>query len=68
MVDPEPLSRTLEYRGRWLRVSRTDKQWPVEIVATPSDSDSPVLRGWDEEEVLRRAKLRVDDMHERRHP
>jgi hypothetical protein len=68
MVNPEPLSRTLEYRGRSLRVSRTDKQWLVEIVATSADPDSQVLRGWDEEEVLRRAKLRVDDMHERRHP
>ena len=68
MVDPEPLSRTLEYRGRWLRVSRLAKQWQIEIAPTSDTSDSQILKGWDEEEVLKRAKIRIDDMLEHRHP
>jgi len=68
MVDPEPLSKTLEYRGRWLRVSRRAKQWLIEITPTGDAIDAEILKGWDEEELLKRAKIRIDDMLERRHP
>jgi hypothetical protein len=67
MADPENLARNIGYRGHWLRVSRLAKQWQIEIAPTPSNPNAQILKGWDEDEILRRAKIRVDDMLEGGH-
>jgi hypothetical protein len=43
------------------------KQWQIEISPTINSIESPILKGWDEDEVLKRAKLRIDDLLEHRH-
>jgi hypothetical protein len=68
MTNSEPLVRKIEYRGRWLSVSRLAKQWQIEIAPTFDSPDPQVLKGWNEEEVFKRAKTRIDDMLVRRHP
>jgi hypothetical protein len=66
--DPEPLSRTVEYRGQLLVIRRLTKQWEIEITTTPTCPDPQILKGWNEDEVLKRAKMRVDGILERRNP
>jgi hypothetical protein len=68
MAGPEPHIRNIGYRGHWLRVSRLARQWQIEIAPTLNAPDPQILKGWNEDEVLKRAKIRVDDMLERRHP
>ena len=68
MTDAEPFVRRIDYRGHWLRVSRLAKQWQIEIAPTPKAPDPQILKGWNEEEVLKRAKVRVDDMLEQQRP
>ncbi len=41
-------------------------QWLIEIKELLPHEGVQILKGWDEDEVLRRAKLRVDDILEMR--
>jgi hypothetical protein len=67
MTRPLEFSRTVEYRGCSLEISKPGKQWHVLIIpthsVTPQDS-RVLLKGWEEDEVLRRARVRVDDILE----
>jgi hypothetical protein len=71
MTRPAIQIRNLEYRSYLLQIEKGQTQWQVEV--TPRRKDLPVLprekqvvRGWDEDEVIRRAKGRVDAVLEDR--
>ena len=54
-----------EYRGYSLQVTYTPPQWQVVIGAMQEDRpklapEKQIVRGWDEEETLKRAKMRID--------
>lgn len=71
MTEPVELSRTLEYRGYLLVICKTAKQWHVFVL--PPDAKVPqdsvaLLKGWQEDEVLSRAHIRVNDILALRHP
>jgi hypothetical protein len=68
MADAAPLSRTVEYRRQVMTIVRLPKQWQVEIAPTPGFPDPEILKGWDESELFERAKRRIDDRLEQRHP
>jgi hypothetical protein len=71
MTDATEFSRTLEYRGFSLVITRLPKQWQVAIVSLHSANKAPeieLLKGWEELEVLHRARVRVDDLLELRRP
>jgi hypothetical protein len=71
MTDATEFSRTLEYWGFSLVITRLPKQWQVAIVSQDSGNKAPeieLLKGWEELEVLHRARIRVDDILELRHP
>lgn len=64
-----PISREkAEYRGFGLQVSFIPPQWQVQITAPsgkpPLPVEKDIVRGWDEEETMNRAKMRVDVMIE----
>jgi hypothetical protein len=73
MNGPKMHVRNLEYRSYLLQLVREPPQWRVEI--TPLRADLPelppekqIVRGWDEDEVIGRAKARVDELLEAGHP
>jgi hypothetical protein len=71
MTDPTAYSRSLEYRGFTLVVTRLPKQWQVTLIPNrPEDLtlEPERLLGWQEDEVLSRARIRVNDLLELRHP
>lgn len=56
---------TLAYRGYSLQVSYVSPQWQVLIDAVPMDRPAlppgkQIVKGWNEEETLKRAKARID--------
>ncbi len=56
----------IEYRNYALTVTQDLLQWRVVIFSTKSDVpemplEKQIVRGWEREEVLARAKIRVDD-------
>jgi hypothetical protein len=60
------------YRGYSLRVTYAVPQWQIAIVRELKDRPEPtpekqVLRGWNQEEVVKRAKRRIDSLMEGRH-
>lgn len=64
-----PISREkAEYRGFGLQAHFTQPQWQVQITPPSGKPPLPVekdtVRGWDEEETMNRAKMRVDLMIE----
>lgn len=59
--------RNIPYRGYLLQLIQQHPQWHVVIASKQPDLPDPApgqqtVRGWDREEVLIRAKLRVDDI------
>lgn len=59
----------VEYRGYSLLVSYAEPQWLVTIAAVLMDRpplaiEKQIVRGWDEEETMRRAKMRIDSLIE----
>lgn len=64
-----PISREkAEYRGFGLQARFTQPQWQVQITAPsgkpPLPSEKEIVRGWDEQETMNRAKMRIDLMIE----
>lgn len=64
-----PISREkAEYRGFGLQARFIRPQWQVQITAPsgkpPLPAEKETVRGWDEEETMKRAKMRVDLMIE----
>jgi hypothetical protein len=58
--------RNVDYRSYSLQVVHRAPQWECTIIPTnaslpPFEAGKETVRGWDQEEVLRRAKSRVDD-------
>ena len=56
---------TVDYRGYSLQVTYASLQWQVLIVVVLKDRptlalEKRIVRGWDEEETLKRAKMRID--------
>jgi hypothetical protein len=73
MTGPMIHLRNIDYRGYSLQIVHRPPQWQCTIVsmnaALPSLSvEKETVRGWDQEEVVKRAKSRVDDLLEHRHP
>jgi hypothetical protein len=71
MTDPTAYSRSLEYRGFTLVVTRLPKQWQVTLIPNSPEDLTPEperLLGWQEDEVLSRARIRVNDLLELRQP
>jgi hypothetical protein len=66
MTDPTPITRKFVYRGHTLAISGPGVQWLIEIKQLLPHEGVQILKGWDEDEVLKRAKLRVDDLLEMR--
>jgi hypothetical protein len=65
MVNSDNLCKTVEYRGYSLRLSYASLQWQVLIDTVLKDRPmlSPgkqIVKGWNEEETLKRAKTRID--------
>ena len=55
----------MEYRGYSLQVTYAAPQWQVLIGTAAKDrpalaSERQIVRGWDEDETLKRAKMRID--------
>ncbi len=56
---------TVEYRGYPLQVAYVSPQWQILIGMTLKDRptlprDKQIVKGWNEEETLKRAKTRID--------
>jgi hypothetical protein len=72
VTDPLKLIQTTKYRNYLLQMTQAGIQWEVSIL--PTDDRLPSLpiekqtvRGWEEDEILQRAKRRVDELLEGRH-
>jgi hypothetical protein len=65
MVSSENPRGTVEYRGYSLQVSYVSPQWHILIAMALRDRpalppDMQIVKGWNEEETLKRAKTRID--------
>jgi len=65
MTIPNMRREAVEYRGYSLQVTYAAPQWQVLIGAAVKDrpalaSERQIVRGWDESETLKRAKMRID--------
>jgi hypothetical protein len=65
MTQLEILREAIEYRGYSLQVTYASPQWQVLIGITVKDRPALVpgkhiVKGWNEEETLNRAKARID--------
>jgi hypothetical protein len=67
MILPDSLPPNISYRGYSLQLVHKPPQW--QVVIAPMLNERPALavekqivRGWNEDEVVKRAKVRVDDM------
>ena len=72
MTGPKMTLRTFEYRGYSMQVAYNPPQWQVEIALAVSGlskllPEKKIVRGWEEDEVVKRAKARVDEFLESRH-
>jgi hypothetical protein len=61
----ETMREAIEYRGYSLQASFTSPQWQVLIALVLKDRPAlppgrQIIKGWNEEETLKRAKARVD--------
>jgi len=61
----ETMREPIEYRGYSLQASYTSPQWQVLIGLVLKDRPAlppgrQIIKGWNEEETLKRAKTRVD--------
>jgi len=65
MANSENRRTTVEYRGYSLQLSHALLQWQVLIGTVLKDRPAlppgrQIVKGWDEEETLKRAKNRID--------
>ena len=65
MAHLESLRKPVEYRGYSLQVTYVSPQWQILICMWQRDRpalppDKQIVKGWNEEETLKRAKMRVD--------
>ena len=65
MAQLETPRETVQYRGYSLQVSYASLQWQVLIGVVVKDrpalpSEKQLVKGWNEEETLKRAKTRID--------
>ena len=65
MAQLEAPRETVQYRGYSLHVSYASHQWQVLIGVVVKDrpalpSEKQLVKGWNEEETLKRAKTRID--------
>lgn len=65
MAHSESPRETVEYRGYSLHVTYVSPQWQILIGMTVKDRpalapDKQLVKGWNEEETLKRAKTRID--------
>jgi hypothetical protein len=66
MALPDSLLPNISYRGYSLQLQHAPPQWRVVISSMLVErpelvSEKRVVRGWNEDEVVKRAKTRVDD-------
>jgi hypothetical protein len=59
------LRETVDYRGYSLQLTYASPQWQVLIGVVLKDRptlspEKRIVKGWDEEETLKRAKMRID--------
>ena len=59
------LHETVEYRGYSLQITYVSPQWQVSIGTVVMDRPAlppgkQIVKGWNEEETLKRAKTRID--------
>ena len=62
----------IPYRGYALQITYPAPQWQITIVRERNDLPEPpvekqILRGWNQEEIVNRAKRRIDSLMEGRH-
>lgn len=72
MTHPDPELPNQEYRGYFLRLTFAHKQWRVDISMIRGDlpdidPEKKAVLGWDRDEVIKRAKSRLDAILEERH-
>jgi hypothetical protein len=72
MTTPNTLSSNVSYRGYSLQAIYAPPQWQVLIASMLQNipelpAEKRIVRGWNEQEVMERAKVRIDDIIERRH-
>ena len=65
MMSPRILREPFEYRGYSLQVTYASPQWQVSIGMVLKDRpalppEKQIVKGWNEEETLKRAKTRID--------
>jgi hypothetical protein len=65
MAHLESSREAIEYRGYSLQVTYASPQWQVLIGVTVKDRPTlapgkQIVKGWNEEETLKRAKSRID--------
>jgi hypothetical protein len=65
MARADDLRESVEYRGYSLQVSYASPQWQVLIAMVLKDRPKlppgkQIVKGWNEEETLKRAKTRID--------
>jgi hypothetical protein len=65
VVNTDNLRETVEYRGYSLQITYASLQWQVLIGMVLKDSPilpsgKQIVKGWNEEETLKRAKARID--------
>ena len=65
MPDTHNLRETVEYRGYSLQITYASLQWHVLIGMVLKDrptlpSEIQIVKGWNEQETLKRAKARID--------
>ena len=69
MADLDKSRETVEYRGYSLQVTYASPQWQVLIGMMLKDRpalppEKQIVKGWNEEETLKRAKMRIDHLIE----
>jgi hypothetical protein len=67
MIIPEIVPPNISYRGYSLQLLHRPPQWQVVIAPMLTErpelaTEKRIVRGWNEEDVVKRAKVRVDDM------
>jgi hypothetical protein len=65
MTHSEGPRETVEYRGYSLQVTYVSPQWQISIGMTVKDGpalslEKQIVKGWNEQETLKRAKTRID--------
>ena len=65
MAHLESPREPVEYRGYSLQVTYVSPQWQISIAMAVKDRpalppEKQIVKGWNEEETLKRAKMRID--------